>query len=157
MSDLYDLYLSSGNEAFSRLLEKIVPYFATIEPMFVELRPNYAEVTMPNTPKVHNHLGTVHAIAMCNLAEIAAGLMTDVSIPADCRWIPVGMNVRYLAKATTDLRATADGSGLSWLAGEVEVPVRISDSNGLIVCSAQITVKIGTKKTEGESPDTATS
>lgn len=146
MSELYDLYTASGNEAFSRKLTKIVPYFSTIDPLFVDLRPGYAEVTMANTPKVHNHLGTVHAIAMCNLAEIAAGLMTDVSIPASCRWIPVGMNVRYLAKATTDLRAIADGSTLSWQAGEIEVPVDIFDTTGLVVCTAKIAVKISAKK-----------
>jgi acyl-coenzyme A thioesterase PaaI-like protein len=146
MSQLYDFYKAAGNEAFSRQLTKTVPYFSTIEPMFVDLRPGYAEVTMPNTPKVHNHLGTVHAIAMCNLAEIAAGLMTDVSIPESCRWIPIGMTVKYLAKATTDLRAVADGDGIDWLPGDIEVPVRITDTTGLEVCAALITVKVSVKK-----------
>lgn len=143
MSKLYELYKAVGNEAFSREVTKIAPYFATIDPMFVELRPGYAEVTMPNTPEVHNHIGSVHAIAMCNAAEVAAGLMTEVSIPTSCRWIPIGMNVRYLAKATTDLRAIADGSKIDWdVPGDKAVPVSITDTNGVEVCAAAITVKV---------------
>lgn len=37
---------------------------------------------------VHNHLGTVHAIALCNLAELVMGLLVDAATPADMRWIP---------------------------------------------------------------------
>jgi len=56
---------------------------------------------------VLNHLGTVHAIAMCNMAELAGGTMTEVTIPATHRWIPKGMTVEYLKKATTSLVAIA--------------------------------------------------
>jgi acyl-coenzyme A thioesterase PaaI-like protein len=147
MSQLYDLYKQTGNAAFSKKICEIVPYFATIEPQFVDLQPDYAEVTMPNTTQVHNHLGTVHAIAMCNLAEIAAGLMADVSIADTCRWIPIGMNVRYLAKAQTDLRGIADGHGIDWKnPGDKDIPVSITDKNGVEVCSITIIVKVSLKK-----------
>lgn len=147
MSELFDLYTHIGNAAFSKKICEIVPYFATIDPQFIDLRPGYAEVTMPNTPRVHNHLGTVHAIAMCNLAEIAAGLMADVSIPENCRWIPVGMNVKYLAKAKTDLRGIANGRKINWLnTGDKDIPVSITDTDGLEVCSVTVIVKVGFKK-----------
>ncbi len=127
MSELYDLYKATGNDIFTMKVCEIAPFFSTIDPHFEILRPGYCEVTMPNTRKVHNHLGTVHAIAMCNLAEIAAGIMTDVSIPETCRWIPVGMDVRYLAKAESDLRGIADGTGIDWSQpGDIDVPVVIS-------------------------------
>jgi acyl-coenzyme A thioesterase PaaI-like protein len=146
MSQLFDLYKQIGNAGFSAKICEIVPYFNTIEPQFIELRPGYSEVTMPNTTKVHNHLGTVHAIAMCNLAEIAAGLMVDVSIPENCRWIPIGMNVRYLAKAKTDLRGVADGLGIDWTnPGDKDIPVSITDKDGLEVCSAIVIVKVSLK------------
>ena len=44
---------------------------------------------------------------MCNMAELAGGMATEVTIPADARWIPVGMTVEYLRKARGDLRAVA--------------------------------------------------
>jgi acyl-coenzyme A thioesterase PaaI-like protein len=146
MSQLNDLYKAVGNELFSQKICEIVPYFATIDPQFVDLRPGYSEVIMQNTHKVHNHLGTVHAIAMCNLAEITAGLMTDVSISDTCRWIPVGMRVRYLAKAKTSLRGIADGSEIDWsTTGEIEIPVSITDTDGIEVCAVIITVKVSLK------------
>lgn len=143
MSKLYELYQAAGNEAFSREVAKIAPYFATIEPYFKELRPGFAEVLVQNRTEVHNHLGTVHAIAMCNGAEAAAGLMTEVSIPKDFRWIPIGISARYLAKATTDISVIADGSEIVWTeAGDKDIPVTIRDQAGTEVCMATITVKI---------------
>jgi len=147
MSQLHDLYKATGNDRFSKKICEIAPYFSTINPQFVALKPGYSEVTMPNTREVHNHLGTVHAIAMCNLAEIAAGIMTDVSIPETSRWIPIGMNVKYLAKATTALKGIADGSKIDWnKPGDKDVPVSITDTDGIEVCSAFITVKVSLKK-----------
>lgn len=147
MSKLNDLYQAVGNELFTKKICEIAPYFSTIDPQFVDLRQGYSEVTMPNTRKVHNHLGTVHAIAMCNLAEIAAGIMTDVSIAETCRWIPIGMTVKYLAKAKTALRAIAKGQHIDWnTPGDKEVPVSITDTEGVKVCTALITVKVSLKK-----------
>ena len=143
MSQTLELYKSSGNEEFTKLITGLAPYFSTINPMFVDLRPGYAEVMVPNTKSVHNHLGTVHAIAMCNAAELVAGMMTEVSIPDACRWIPVGMTVKYLAKAKTDLKAIASGDGIDWSAtGETDVPVSVLDTEGKEVFSAMITMKI---------------
>ncbi|MDX4011252.1 alpha/beta fold hydrolase, partial [Pseudomonas aeruginosa] len=103
--------------------ERIERVFS-IAPQFVELRPGYAEVTFPKRREVLNHIGTVHAIALCNAAELASGTMTDASIPAGHRWIPRGMTVEYLAKATGDVRAVADGSQIDWQAtGNLVVPV----------------------------------
>ncbi|WP_163338442.1 hotdog fold domain-containing protein [Desulfopila sp. IMCC35008] len=143
MSKLYKLFQTAGNEVFSQEVSKIAPYFSTIEPFFKELRPGHAEVTVKNRKEIHNHLGTVHAIAMCNGAEAAAGLMTEASIPAGFRWIPIGMSVKYLAKATTDITVIADGSNINWgEAGDKDIPVSIRDQAGTDVCSATITVKI---------------
>lgn len=147
MSQLHELYKAVGNELFSKKVCDIAPYFGTIDPKFVDLKPGYSEVTMPNTREVHNHLGTVHAIAMCNLAEIAAGIMTDVSIPETCRWIPIGMKVRYLAKAKTALKGIANGSKIDWdIEGDKDVPVTITDTDGIEVCVAVISVKVSLKK-----------
>ena len=72
------------------------------------LEPGRCEATIRATAaRVHNHIGTVHAIALCNLAELCAGLMTDASLPRGMRWIPKGMTVRYLKKARGTLRGVA--------------------------------------------------
>jgi acyl-coenzyme A thioesterase PaaI-like protein len=147
MSQTLELYKTLGNEGFTQGVTEFAPYFKTINPMFVDLRPGYAEITMPNTQAVHNHMGTIHAIAMCNAAELVAGMMTDVSIPESSRWIPVGMTVKYLAKAKTDLKAVSRGDEIDWtITGEVQVPVSILDTNGKEVFAARITMMISPQK-----------
>jgi len=99
--------LPLGKQLFTKFVCMQAPYFASISPLITELRPNYAEVTLRKHRAVTNHLNTVHAIAMCNMAEIAGGMMTEVTVPPTHRWIPTGMTVKYLKKAETDLTAIA--------------------------------------------------
>lgn len=105
---------------------------------------------MRNRWSVHNHLGTVHAIACCNLVEIAAGLTTEVTMPPGHRWIPTGMDVTYLAKATTALHAVALVPDLTALATDesqdVVVPVDVTDTSGTVVVHADVTMRISPRR-----------
>lgn len=98
--------------------------------------------------KITNHIGTVHAIAMCNLAEIAGGTMTEVTVPAEVRWIPKGMTVVYLKKAETDVNAEAsiDENGTITPDSELPVTVSITDANDQVVFRAVITMWLSSKK-----------
>ncbi|RYG63545.1 DUF4442 domain-containing protein [archaeon] len=49
-----------------------------------------ASVTMNQRWGVQNHIKTVHAIAVCNLVEMAMGLVAESSIPDHLRWLPMG-------------------------------------------------------------------
>lgn len=137
-----------GKWLFSRLVCLKAPYFGSIRPRFVELRPGHSEVRMNKRRGVKNHIGTVHAIAMCNLAEIAAGTMTEVSVPGTHRWIPRGMTVEYLEKACTHLRAVATLQVPERFAGPAELPVRVDvvDTGGTVVFRASIGMWITPKK-----------
>jgi len=75
-----------GKWAFSRVLCLKAPYFGSIRPAFVELKLGYCKVRIANRRAVLNHLGTVHAIAMCNMAELAGETMTEVTVPTTHRW-----------------------------------------------------------------------
>lgn len=101
------VHLPGGRWLYGRLICFKAPYFATIAPQFRALEPGRCEVVIRDRRRVHNHIGTVHAIALCNAAELTAGMMTDVTIPSSMRWIPKGMTVEYLAKATGTLVAVA--------------------------------------------------
>jgi acyl-coenzyme A thioesterase PaaI-like protein len=113
-----------GTRLFSAAAMVRVPYFASIVPHVVRMEP-------------------VHAIASCNAAEIAMGMLMEATVPTSHRWIPKSMNVQYLEKATTSLRAHArldppkftsitDGT-------EVVVPVSVVDKTGVEVVHADIT------------------
>lgn len=97
----------AGTWLFSRAVCFKAPYFASIAPRITRLENGRCEGTLADRRRVRNHIGTVHAIAMCNLAELTAGLMVDASLPKGMRWIPKGMQVQYLAKARGTLQATA--------------------------------------------------
>ncbi|WP_028617178.1 hotdog fold domain-containing protein [Pseudomonas canadensis] len=143
MSQFLSMFNSAGPAAFSQMACKVAPYFSTINPEIAELRPGHAVVNVPFRKEITNHLASVHAIALCNAAELAGGTMTDVSIPSGAKWIPKGMTVEYLAKAKTNIRAVADGSGIDWsTAGDKIVPVDIFDEGEVKVFTARITMNV---------------
>jgi len=141
--------LPGGRKAFSLVVCNKAPYFGSISPTFTALDAGYAEVTIRNQRKVRNHLGTVHAIAMCNMAELAGGTMTEVSIPKTMRWIPKGMQVEYLKKATSKtLRAQArfQSDIKADTRQDAAVEVNILDDDEQVVCRCVITMFVSPKK-----------
>ena len=140
--------LPAGKTVFTKVVCLKAPYFGTIGPHIVELRDGYCEVHAKDRRKVHNHLGTFHAIAMCNMAELAAGMATEVTIPDSARWIPVGMSVEYLRKARGDLRAVATLDPIPELGDGVDVPatVNVLDRSGETVMRAIITMRVSPKR-----------
>jgi acyl-coenzyme A thioesterase PaaI-like protein len=132
---------------FSFMVCRKAPYFATIKPRFEVLEVGRAQVSMRKRRSVENHIGTVHAIAMCNLAEIAGGTLTEVSIPASMRWLPKGMTVSYLKVAKTDVTAFATLPLVEeGVARDVPAHVDIKDRDGNIVCQADITMYVSPRK-----------
>ena len=132
---------ATGRRLFSRVVCMKAPYFASIAPRVEILEPGLCEAELKQRRSVQNHIGTVHAIALCNLAELCAGLVTDVSIPADMRWIPKGMTVRYLAKARGRIRASArprETPVSSDKAYDLVIEVTLKDGHGREVAAADI-------------------
>ncbi|ENW17567.1 DUF4442 domain-containing protein [Acinetobacter haemolyticus] len=139
----------AGKWTFTRMLCLKAPYFSSIAPLFEELKPNYCKISIKKKRSVLNHIGTVHAIAMCNMAELAGGTMTEVTVPSSHRWIPKGMTVEYLKKAETDLIAIASPveENYDWdKAGEYLVNVDVFDTANEKVFHAKITMWISKKK-----------
>lgn len=139
----------AGEWLFSRAVCFKAPYFGSISPRIVALEPGRCEATIRHRRRVTNHIGTVHAIALCNLAELAGGLMTDVSIPASMRWIPKGMRVEYLKKATGTLRATATPAIAIVEAQsgyELPVDVTVANTDGEAVFRAEISMWVSPKR-----------
>ncbi|MES1928027.1 hypothetical protein SADO_02190 [Salinisphaera dokdonensis CL-ES53] len=137
-----------GKWLFTRMICLRAPYFGSIRPKFEALEPGHAQVSMRKRRAVHNHIGTVHAIAMCNMAELAGGVLTDVTVPPSHRWIPKGMTVEYLAKAETDLLATASAGDVPNADGGEDYPVQVdvTDTHGKTVFRAVITMWVTPKQ-----------
>lgn len=135
--------LPGGSWLFSAAAVARVPYFASVLPHIVKMEPGLAEVDVPNWTFVHNHLKTFHAIASCNAAEVAMGMLMEATVPTTHRWIPKGMTAQYLATATTSVRARAELATTDFSAiaegAEIVVPVSITDRSGTEVVHVDIT------------------
>ncbi|MEO6687711.1 MAG: hotdog fold domain-containing protein [Dokdonella sp.] len=124
------------------------PYFASIAPRIDLLEAGRCVVRIRDRRAVHNHIGTVHAIALCNMAELAGGLATDATIPDAMRWIPKGMTVRYLRKAVGTMIATAQVPTIAAASSgsDVIAHVDVRDGQGNIVFDADITMWVSARK-----------
>ena len=139
----------AGRWLFSRLVCWKAPYFASIAPRIELLEPGRGIATLAHRRRVTNHLGTVHAIALCNLAEFVAGLATDASIPASMRWIPKGMNVEYRRKAVGVQRAVATPAFAPRESAEgydFPMDVVVTDPAGETTFSARIAMWVSPKR-----------
>jgi len=66
--------LPAGPWLFSKLFGFAVPYSGSVRPRIRVLEAGHAVVEIPGRRSNRNHLGSVHAIALVNLAEITSGL-----------------------------------------------------------------------------------
>jgi hypothetical protein len=136
-----------GRGAFSLAFGLKAPYFLTIAPTLLELRPNHAAVRIRKWWAVQNHIGTVHVIAVANGLEMAMGALAEATIPPHLRWIPKGMELEYLALADSTVLATADTDPGDWAGpGAVEVRVEATRSDGTVVVRGVIRLHVTERK-----------
>lgn len=114
-----------GDRVFSFAFSQMAPYFWSIRPRFTVIEPNRAELVIRKRRAVTNHIGTVHAIALCNGLEAAMGALAESTIPAHKRWIPKGMDVDYTAKADSDITCIAETDPEQWTGDDPDLPVRV--------------------------------
>ena len=132
-----------GRWLFAQKLCRRQPYFRSIKPHFLELRPTLCMVVIPNTRSTGGVGNSVHSLAIATLCELAASTVTEVTLPPNMSWYSRGMTIEYLRQAESDVTATARLDKTDWSeAQNVAVPVSAVDRNGREVVRAVITIRV---------------
>ena len=139
--------LPDGKLLFSKPIGKAAPYTGTIGAEVVDMSPGYAKLQMKDRRKVRNHLNSVHAIALMNLAEATTGLAMSAGLPDGARGILKGLRMEYLKKARGLLTAECRTEVSDSLERrELEIEGEICDQSGVVVARAVATWVVGPLK-----------
>lgn len=142
--------LPGGKRLFSALVGRAAPYTGTIGAVVEELGPGYARLRLRDRKAVRNHLDSIHAVALMNLAEMTTGLAVVFGLPDDARGIVTKLSIEFLKKARGTLTAECrtDLAAASSEKHERQVEAVICDARGDIVAVGRAQWLIGPRGAE---------
>jgi acyl-coenzyme A thioesterase PaaI-like protein len=142
--------LPMGRTVFSWLIGRMAPYTATVGARAEILAPGHAQWVLRDRRAVRNHLRSIHAVALVNLAEVTSGTAMLVSLPPTLRAIVRGLSITYEKKARGTLVAECRCT-----IPDVTTPVEhdlhteIRDEAGDVVARAVVTWLISPRPDDG--------
>jgi acyl-coenzyme A thioesterase PaaI-like protein len=133
-----------GRWLFTQLVKWMIPYTGSVSPRMEILEPGYARISITQRRRLEQHLGSIHAIALMNLAEFASGAAMTTALPAGYRGIVTKMSIEYFKKA----RGTVTAESRPKLPdltveGEYDFTSEITDQKGDLIARATVRWKLG--------------
>ena len=135
--------LPGGKALFSILFGHMVPYTGRMGARVETLEPGFCRVSLRDRRRVRNHLNSIHAMALANLAEAASGLAVVAALPAGVQGIVTGFSITYQKKARGRLVAECRVDVAAVTAErEQQAEVTITDAAGDVVARATATWRL---------------
>lgn len=136
--------LPGGEWLFAKIFARTVPYSGSVRPRIRILEPGHAEVEIPDIRANRQHLGSVHAIALMNVAEMASGLAMMAGLPDGVRGIVTSLSMTYHKKARGTIRAVSRVTIPTVSADQdFEVVAECHDPSGTVVATGRVFWRLG--------------
>ncbi|AMW04739.1 hotdog fold domain-containing protein [Gemmatimonas phototrophica] len=132
--------LPFGKRIFSWAVGQTAPYTGSVRGVYTDVRPGYARVELADRRAVRNHLASIHAVALVNLAEMTSGVALMTALPPGARGIVTGLSIAYLKKARGRLVCETHADVPAAVSDHLthDVQATITDAQGDIVAQATV-------------------
>lgn len=148
--------LPGGQWLFAMIFGRMVPYSGSVGPRIRVLEPGRAEVEIPDRRSNRQHLGSVHAIALMNVAEQSSGLAMMAGLPDGVRGIVTNISMQYFKKARGTIRAVSTVTVPTVTTDQdFDVTADCVDGEGTVVARATVRWRLGPVRPKGEPVATA--
>jgi Domain of unknown function (DUF4442) len=132
-----------GRWRFERTARMRTPLLATLQAQFGELRVGLCRTEMQAHRRVCSADGAVDPMAISALAQLAATMLIEVSIPQSLSWRVRGLTAEHLRRVEAAVIAVARLDKTDWAeTGLVGVPVTISEVAGVEIARAVVSFAV---------------
>jgi hypothetical protein len=132
-----------GRWLFARAARTRTPLLAALQAHFGELRVGLCRTAMHAHRRVRAADGAVDPMAISALAQLAATMLIEVSVPEGLSWTARGLTVEHLRRVDSAVNALARLDKTDWAqTGLVGVPVTITDAAGIEIARAVVSFAV---------------
>ncbi len=139
--------MPGGRWLFGLAVNWMIPYTGSVSPRVEVLEPGYARISIRQRRRLQQHLGSIHAIALANVAEFASGAAMSTALPVGYRGIVTKMQIEYFKKArgvvTAEARTMLPDLSVE---GDHDFVAEVRDEANVVVAKATVTWRLGPSK-----------
>ncbi len=146
--------LPFGKRVFSWMVGRKAPYTQSVGGVFADIRLGFARVELRDRRAIRNHLSSIHAVALVNVAEMTSGVALMTALPTGVRGIVTSLSIVYLKKArgTLTCTTTTHAPATITVPTPFDVVADITDGSGDLVAQATVQWTLSPVPTKTSQP-----